>query len=109
MIEKPPADINPGIVKVVTLLNERGFQTCDSGDGETHMSECDREYGYVVIEAEGNVELFYGADFVIEILRAYGVDVGDGEGQTHVQALYLPIPQKAFIEINYIHDRMLKS
>lgn len=42
-------DINPGIRRVVALINSFGFQTCDSGDGRTHDHPCDRDHGYVVV------------------------------------------------------------
>ena len=44
-----PGDINPGIRRTVEWLNAHGFRTTDSGDGVTHMAECDRGYAYVSI------------------------------------------------------------
>lgn len=39
--------INPGIQRLVAILVAHGFETCDSGDGETHDYACDRLYPYV--------------------------------------------------------------
>ena len=47
---EPP--INPGIAYTVKWLNERGFKTMDSGDGETHDFECDQPYPYVHMEVD---------------------------------------------------------
>lgn len=44
-----PNDINPGILRTVLWLRSHGFATCDSGDGVTHIAECDRMYPYVTI------------------------------------------------------------
>ena len=44
-----PDDLNPGIRQTVQLLRDHGFETCDSGDGETHDRACDRPHGYVVM------------------------------------------------------------
>jgi hypothetical protein len=38
-------NLNPGIAKTVALLNWMGYRTTDSGDGETHDHECDRDVG----------------------------------------------------------------
>lgn len=43
-------NLNPGIRKTVQWLNENGFKTTDSGDGETHDFECDLDFPYVHIE-----------------------------------------------------------
>lgn len=40
-------DINPGIENTVKWLRERGFKTCDSGDGNTNLYECDISIPYV--------------------------------------------------------------
>jgi hypothetical protein len=42
--------LNPGIRGAVRFLRALGWETCDSGDGETHAYACDREEAYVVIQ-----------------------------------------------------------
>jgi len=42
-------DLNPGIVETVYWLRSLGFNTCDSGDGKTHLMEGDRDYTNVSI------------------------------------------------------------
>lgn len=39
--------LNPGIRETVRFLRERGYQTCDSGDGVTAEFECDPGFPYV--------------------------------------------------------------
>lgn len=39
--------MNPGIKETVRLLRELGFDTVDSGDGVTHLCECDAPVPYV--------------------------------------------------------------
>lgn len=43
------ATLNPGIRNTVTWLREHGFDTCDSGDGQTHDPACDIPLPYVHI------------------------------------------------------------
>lgn len=42
--------MNPGIIKTVEWLNDNGFYTTDSGDGETHDFACDQPIPYVHIK-----------------------------------------------------------
>lgn len=42
-------DINPGILNTVQWLRSHGFNTVDSGDGKTHLYECDLPVPYVHI------------------------------------------------------------
>lgn len=44
--------LNPGIVKTVEWLQSKGFDTRDSGDGETHDYECDLPFPYVHMVTE---------------------------------------------------------
>lgn len=41
--------MNPGIAYTVKTLREWGFDTTDSGDGQTHDHECDLPVPYVYI------------------------------------------------------------
>lgn len=42
-----PDNINPGILRTVQWLRSHGFDTVDSGDGKTHLYECDLPVPYV--------------------------------------------------------------
>lgn len=42
--------LNPGIRATVKWLRSNGFDTIDSGDGETHEFECDIKHPYVHIQ-----------------------------------------------------------
>jgi len=39
--------LNPGIRRLVVWLRANGFDTCDSGDGQTHDHACDRSCGAI--------------------------------------------------------------
>lgn len=110
-LELPPVDLvtlNPGIRRVVALLRANRFNTCDSGDGETHQHECDRATGYVAIYAD-RFRLVEEADRLVRLLGAYGVSVDSiGNGHTaSIQASYDPVNGIAIIDVSDIHDRML--
>jgi len=47
-----PEGLNPGIVETVRWLREKGFATCDSGDGETGDFGCDIPFPYVHMRVE---------------------------------------------------------
>lgn len=104
--------INPGIRRIVELLNEAGFRTTDSGDGETHDHACDRDHGYVVIQAEPKA-LVEASDAIAAVLEGWGITVGEPAmhppppGTCWVQATYCPADGIAVIDVSYIHDRML--
>lgn len=99
--------INPGIVKTVAALNAAGFETTDSGDGETHAAECDRDYGYVVVLVRNQDNLIPVSHQVAAELKRLGVplDTGDGSGVS-VQAMYSPLDRVATVDVAPIHDRM---
>jgi hypothetical protein len=114
-------DLNPGIRRTVGLLWAHGFQTCDSGDGETREYECDREYGYVVIVVAPE-ELIAETRRLVVLLKQHGVAVlviGTGyatpdatgpTGGVWIQASYDPAEEPdapAVIDVSFIHDRML--
>lgn len=99
--------LNPGIRLTVVALNAAGFETCDSGDGETHQHECDREESYVVIKSNGRTLTSDAVDLV-QFLRHNGIDVVEvGCEGVQVQANYDPVNDIAFIDVSGIHDRLL--
>lgn len=103
-------NLNPGIRRVVALLNKAGWTTIDSGDGETHEFGCDREVGYVVIKLDRDApgfDLEVATTDVYEFLRAHGVTFGSGEDDVLIQGSYSPVDGLALVDIHGIHDRML--
>lgn len=51
-IDMDKLNLNPGIKELVLLLREWGYDTCDSGDGQTHDFECDQPYPYVYMTVQ---------------------------------------------------------
>lgn len=103
-------ELNPGIVKAVELINSMGFRTTDSGDGETHDYECDRDVGYVVVVLRDDQPLERSANRIALGLRGQGVELaapGSAEG-TMITASYSPHDGFRLVDISNIHDRMLK-
>ena len=103
--------LNPGIRRVVELLNNQGFPTTDSGDGQTHDFTCDRAYGYVVVVPDGDP--VQETDRLCALLRSLGVALApltvDGPvNGVYVQLSYSPIDGGiAVIDVSGIHDSML--
>jgi hypothetical protein len=103
-------ELNPGIVKMVELINSMGFRTTDSGDGETHDHECDRDVGYVVVVLRADQKLHESADTIARKLMERGVKLatpGSAEG-TLIHSSYSPNDGVRLVDIHNVHDRMLK-
>ena len=103
-----PDGLNPGIKRTVCWLWCHNFLTCDSGDGETHEYECDREVAYVVMTVHPGI-LITEADRLLQLLRSVGVEVepvSDGDGVV-IQATYDPANQTAVLELFGFKDSML--
>ena len=98
--------LNPGIVKIVELLNSMGYKTTDSGDGETHEHSCDRDVGYVVVILKLGQGLEAAADVIHAELKKRGADF-TAEGGPMIQANYSPLDGYRVVDIHGIHDRML--
>lgn len=101
--------INPGIRRVVALLDEAQFTTCDSGDGETHDHPCDRGVGYVVVTVAPHHDLRSESHRLAALLMVYGVPIvpiGE-DGGACIQATYDPTNGIATIDVSGIHDRMI--
>jgi len=102
--------INPGIRRIVALLNEAGWETCDSGDGETRRCACDRDVGYVVVKLDlDRFDLEVATVDVYEFLRTHGIVFGHGPGEALISGSYSPIDGLALVNVHGVHDRMLKS
>ena len=97
-------DLNPGIAQTVQWLNEIGFPTCDSGDGETHLYECDRDHAYVVVVAEPE-HMAQTADDLLNHLKSRGIAMNPvGETMPYIQADYDPVLGMAFVQIVGVKD-----
>lgn len=106
--------INPGVRNTVAWLNDHGFETTDSGDGETHDFDCDRPVPYVVIVVKEKDKLATETDMLVEWLRDRGVpcaEIGeDGippEGHVSIQASYDPANGLCFIDVMGLCDRLM--
>lgn len=63
-------DLDPGIRRVVRLLNQHGFRTSDSGDGSKAATmPCAVDYPMVVIPVDGQGEMV--ADRVFRLLTTH--------------------------------------
>lgn len=103
--------LNPGIVRVVEWLRANGFDTTDSGDGQTHDHPCDRPYPYVVmrgVEAD--------ARRLAAHLRGLGIPLPPstevwGEGETPIgvmiQYTYNPVEDLGLVELIGLDDAQL--
>jgi hypothetical protein len=111
--------LNPNIREVVRWLHSRGFETADSGDGQTRNFECDRDYPYVVIPVDlaaggGSAELVWKTDNLVRLLQSdHRITVEpfgpDDTVVIGVQAFYLPAIGYAFIELTGLTDDMLRK
>lgn len=100
--------MNPGIRKTVAFLNERGFETTDSGDGKTHDFACDRDHPYVVIKTEPGA-LVFDARLLLSVLGEAGVQfhpIGPEPGPS-IQATFDPADGTAFIDLLCVDDELL--
>jgi len=77
----PETPINPGILKTVLTLRQWGFNTCDSGDGETHDFACDRDHPYVVINVPAD-QLVSESRRLFQLLLEAGVNFDAPDPQT---------------------------
>ena len=110
-MQRPDIDydeLNPGIRETVRWLRSLDFDTVDSGDGETHEYECDRDEPYVVVRCHGLL-LCGEADRLARALRHRGIDLSPVyEGPVYIQASYDPANEIAVIELVGVKDDMLR-
>lgn len=103
-----PDDINPGIRRTVEFLVQHGFATCDSGDGVTHMCECDRDHAYVVMIVEDG-DIVREAHRLVDVLAEAGVEVGPigMEPTPAIQASYDPANRIGALDLTHVDDALL--
>lgn len=100
-------DLNPGIRQLVYFLNNRGFQTVDSGDGKTHLYECDQAQPYVVMKCEPD-RIVDSCNLLAKILRSdCGIQL-DGMNEDNsvptIEAHYSPLSGVATITLWNVTD-----
>lgn len=92
-------ELDPGIRDTVRWLDEHGFETCDSGDGESKFEEGWTEddgampFPHVIIHCLRE-NLVMEADRLAIMLLQEGMSIDMGEkpvnGNLHIQAMYNP-------------------
>lgn len=106
----PSENLDPGIASTVAWLNERGFRTCDSGDGVSKEPDpsCVLPYPHVVISLDDPATMVAEADRLADALQEAGYHV-ENIGPSHVpylagghfsiQASYDPVGESALVEL----------
>lgn len=94
-------NLNPKIKATVEWLRQNGFNTTDSGDGETHDFECDQNIPYVHMVVKPEV-LIYETRRLVNWLTEKGVKLEPqnetGKAQT-VEACFSPLDGIATISL----------
>jgi hypothetical protein len=112
MDETDLAKLNPGIRRTVEWLNQKGFETHDSGDGRTHEFECDRDHPYVVIvvPVEKLVDECHRLRDTLEDREVkiwpIGATVG-GKLMPCIQASYDPAAPLGILDVMHVDDDLL--
>lgn len=105
-------ELDPGIRKVVEMLNKAGFVTTDSGDGKTKIEAGWPEdevldVPHVFIESNPGY-LCRDAQKLVMVLEDWGVKLSPvGQGDVHIQANYDPVDRSASIQLYGLNDEML--
>lgn len=109
-----PATLDPNIRAVVLFLRDRGFDTCDSGDGVSKLSagpdDCVRPCPHVTIRTEPGL-LIATCD---QVRRALEQDAGvavvplgpdePGPGEAVIEGVYLVGSGVAIVDITHLDD-----
>lgn len=107
-----PNDINPGIIRTVQWLRSHGFETCDSGDGDTHLHTCDRDYPYVAMRVDPKDMVTQANELVFLLNRAglavvpmaYGFNEDGDSLAPCLQATYDPMDGIAILDLMGVCD-----
>lgn len=112
-------DLNPGIVETVYWLRDQGFDTCDSGDGKTHLMEGDANIPYVAIRVRPE-QLVSESHRLFDLVRVQLLKAGinlleemsftgslDQPLRPYVEASYHPQLQTALLQLWGADDETL--
>ena len=107
------SEIDPGVRRLVRWLNERGYETCDSGDGsKAPEMECAFAVANVTIEAHP-ASLANCADMLRHDLGRLGIAIvpmgSEGEDTRCIQAGYCPATGRAWIDLFGVSDADLPA
>lgn len=105
--------LNPGIRRTVQWLWSNGFQTCDSGDGETHEFECDFPRPNVVMLVEPD-ELISEGRRLYALLQSVGIHAMplsglDGDTTPYIEGHWSPCDNMAMLSLYEVTDSMLRD
>lgn len=103
------SELNPGIRETVRFMREHGYETVDSGDGQTHDHKCGRDYPYVtalvpimdIAKAASKLESLFMEHHDIDFTWV-------GQDGPEIEASYQP-GSVALVDVRYINDSMLKE
>lgn len=96
--------LDPGIRKVVRWLRENGFETTDSGDGETKSDmTCAFDMPNVAVRVHYR-DLLMEADRLADMMHSHLPSLVH---DVHIEASYDPMDRSAVILLLRLHDRML--
>jgi hypothetical protein len=96
--------LDPGIRKVVRWMRENGFETTDSGDGETKTDmDCAFDMPNVAVHCT-RADLFIEADRLADMIRTHLPRVYQ---EVHIEASYDPMDRSCVLLLLRLHDRML--
>ena len=101
-----PKNINPGILKTVHRLRAYGYETIDSGDGQAHDFECDRDYPYVVIRLPDDRIVRKCHALMSAIAHDWATELGPigNEDLPWIQGDYDPHTREAHITVANVTD-----
>lgn len=103
------ADLDPGIRQTVMVLRKHGFNTTDSGDGNSKLIDaCALPYPHVFIQAGGQVvrESHRLWQFLMTEFHVC-IPVINNEGEPRIQATYDPANCTGIIELANVDDNWL--
>jgi hypothetical protein len=109
------SQLNPGIRRTVCWLRSLGFDTCDSGDGQTHEHECDRPYAYVSMRGRQEDAdrlrrvLMHSGIPVLSSTEAWGQDGAEQPLGVHIAYSYDPANGIGIVDLVGLRDEMLPA
>lgn len=107
-------ELDPGIRELVRWLRSLGFDTCDSGDGESKPQErrfLDFQHVFIIVKEPQNlIEECLRLQTMLK--RDHGIELKpsgpDEEGNPEVGGSFDPANRLATIEVYHIEDSMLR-